>query len=165
MEQEVLQLIADGVIDVTRLRQPSTSIKLRRSKQSTPGKRKSLWTRPIIADGSSHPPRTRRFVPTTQPLQVQPTTFWRWCKQLSSSDAQQVTSATNPTGKLRLSKAGFPIDHRTAFRQELFANQNWQSRVQRGKAYEVAEVDFEGTVRGVTLGTLRLIIDLFHKST
>lgn len=157
-EQEVVRLIAGGIIGVTRVRRPSTSIKLR-STQSTLGTRKSLWTRPTSSVSLPTTPRLGRVARPNQPIEIIQTSFWQWCKQLSSSDAQQVTSATNPTGKLRLSKAGFLIDHRNAFRQEMFANQAWQTRVQRGKAYEIVEVDFDVVIRGNALGTLRLTID------
>ena len=158
-EHDVLQLIADGIIDVTRVRQPSAPIKRRRSTQSTLGRRKSLWIRPATTITPLTYPRSGRSTRPKQPIGITQTTFWQWCKQLSSSDAQQVTSATNPTGKLRLSKAGFPIDHRTAFRQEMFGKQNWQPKILRGNAYEVAEIDFDVVVRGNALGTLKLTID------
>ena len=159
-EQNVLQLIADGVIDVPQVRRSTASIKLRRSTQSTLGRRVRLWTPPTGGKSS-----VRRTPHSGRPLPAPTGTanliphFTRWCKQLSKSDAQQVTQATNPTGKLRLSKAGFDIDLQTAFRNDLFGAANWQAVTRNGKTYEVAEVDFEVQVRGNALGTLTLTVD------
>ena len=82
-----------------------------------------------------------------------------WCKKLASSDAQQVKAGTNPTGKLRLAQAGFPINHRTWFRNVLFADLQWTTRVDRQQNYEVANVRFEVRVRGKSWAPLMLSVD------
>jgi hypothetical protein len=83
----------------------------------------------------------------------------RWFKQMQSSDAQWVSERTNPTGKLRLSQAGFPIDHRKYFRYQLFDNQVWNSVTRSGNTYNIATIPFDVTVRGKHLGSQPLVID------
>ena len=164
-EQDVQKLIADGVIDVPQVRQPSASIKTRRNKRSTLGRRSRMWTPPTSTRSPasrSAASRTRLPPPVTVPTATSAsaaTGFSRWCKQLSKSDAQQVTQATNPTGKLRLSKAGFDIDLQTAFRNELFGSANWQTLTRSGKTYEAADIDFDVNVQGNHFGMLTLTVD------
>ncbi len=169
-EQDVQRLIADGVIDVPQIRRPSTSIKNRRGKRSTLGKRSRMWTPPAVARSAvSRPASARSSSAGSRPSANRPapnnaapnttSTFTRWCKQLSKSDAQQVTQATNPTGKLRLSKAGFDIDLASAFRSDMFGAANWQTLTRNGKTYEAAEIDFDVEVRGNWFGTLTLTVD------
>ena len=84
----------------------------------------------------------------------------RWAKKLASSDAQKVKAGTKRTGKLRLTKSVFNIDHIQYFRYDLFAPQSWQAEVRSGgKTYEVAMVDFDVTFSGRSLGTRTLMID------
>jgi HKD family nuclease len=83
----------------------------------------------------------------------------RWCKYLRSSDAQQVAAGTNPTGKLRLSKARLPIDHKTWFRNTFFENCAWREEDRNGVIYDVAEVSFGVIFLGQYLGEKTLRID------
>jgi hypothetical protein len=78
---------------------------------------------------------------------------------LSSSDAQQVKSGTNPTGKLRLSKAWHDIDHKTWFRDVFLDGIPWQSEVRQGNTYEVANVRFQVIVDDREIGNFSLAID------
>lgn len=84
-----------------------------------------------------------------------------WSKELSRADAQQPTaSGTNPTGVLRLSKAGHPINHRRWFRDRLFGPAAWNAaRDRRGNPIEVAQVPVEVNVMSTSLGTIDLQVD------
>ena len=83
----------------------------------------------------------------------------RWCKLLKSSDAQWVRTGTNPTGKLRLAQAGHPIDQRRYFRYQLFGGEAWSGETRQGKSYEVAQAEFEVTIRNQHLGRISLVLD------
>lgn len=83
----------------------------------------------------------------------------RWFKKLPNSDAQQPQTG-NPTGALRLTKAGHDIDWRTYFRQVFFAGQNWQStQSQHGQPLDYANVTFDVVVDGHDLGKHTLRVD------
>lgn len=140
------------------------------------GKRQRLWTpnkRPPAPGRPAAPPvmpggqsqagataSTSSSSPSNPGPPVTPSvSAMRWCKQMKSSDAQWVSQGTNPTGKLRLAQAGFPIDHRRYFRYQLFGSQMWSSTSRSGKTYDVAPVPFDVTVRGNHLGTINLVID------
>src|SRR5690606_7047326 len=90
---------------------------------------------------------------------VAPAGVLSWTKRLSPSDAQQVGSGTNPTGKLRLAKADNPIDHKTWFRETFFEDENWTTQMRNGRPYEVASVDFDISIGGSSIGTRTLIVD------
>ncbi len=80
-----------------------------------------------------------------------------WSKRLSASDAQHPpTVGSNPTGNLRLSQAGHPIDWRTYFRREFFGGQTWSDAA--GSKQETS-VSFQVTIDGADLGVQRLPID------
>lgn len=82
----------------------------------------------------------------------------KWCKKLGESDAQRPKKG-NPTGKLRLSKAGFPINKDTWFRYDFF-NTAWQAASdQNGKPIDVTTVIFEVRVNGRSLGYQNLTVD------
>ncbi len=83
----------------------------------------------------------------------------RWCKELRRSDAQQVRADTNPTGKLRLAKAKFAIEHQTYFREVFFGGESWAGVERRKTLYEECSVPFHCTVHGVDLGEQVLRID------
>lgn len=72
----------------------------------------------------------------------------RWAKLLKRSDAQQVPAGTNPTGKLRLGQARFPIDQETWFREVLFGDQEWVASERRGVTYEEVHVPFHVSRHG-----------------
>lgn len=80
----------------------------------------------------------------------------RWCKKLDRSDAQRVIG--NPTGKLRLGKAGHPIDKNTWFRQDFF-NTSWQQQIQNLQPVNVTSVRFDVRVGGQSRGQQNLIVD------
>jgi HKD family nuclease len=48
-----------------------------------------------------------------------------WSKVLKPSDVLQAKSGTNPTGCLRLTQAGYPIDQTTHFRKNIFGKLAW----------------------------------------
>jgi hypothetical protein len=81
-----------------------------------------------------------------------------WSKTLGHADAQQrVRPETNPTGNLRLAKAGHDIDHLTWFRYHLFGPATWTpGQDSRGNPIEEATVSIEVTVGGVGLGATDL---------
>lgn len=82
----------------------------------------------------------------------------RWTKELPASDGQRPPHAgTNPTGNVRLVKAGNPIDWRTYFREEMFGSADWVSETP-GSAKEVATVEFRVTVDGRDEGAHSLLV-------
>ena len=84
-----------------------------------------------------------------------------WSKVLSATDAQHPPRVgSNPTGNLRLVKAGHDINHRTFFRRELFGHLIWTvSADSRGNSIELAEASVEVTVNGNNYGQVTFIID------
>jgi len=85
-------------------------------------------------------------------------------KNLPSSDAQQVSGKTNPTGVLRLAQARFKlndtlIDFKTYFRNEVFDRLDWaqKTRVQNSPLEEV-HTDFQIEIDGVSKGIFNLRI-------
>jgi HKD family nuclease len=84
-----------------------------------------------------------------------------WSKTLNSTDAQHPPhAASNPTGNLRLSKAGNPIDHLSWFRRELFRDENWVGGVDtRGNPLETATVAVDVVVASSSVGTVDIRID------
>lgn len=83
----------------------------------------------------------------------------RWCKQLSASDALQTSQGTNPTGKLRLGRAGQDIDQTAWFRHDLFGNRTWIAEIRRGKRYETAHIPFNVQMPSARFGEKTLLID------
>ncbi|MFL5898018.1 MAG: hypothetical protein ACJ76D_06090 [Solirubrobacterales bacterium] len=84
-----------------------------------------------------------------------------WSKTLSKSDAQHPTNpSTNPLGNVRLTKGNSPYDWRIWFREELFAEEEWQQRTDRmGNPIEVASVSFLVIVDGEEVGIVDLEVD------
>jgi hypothetical protein len=84
-----------------------------------------------------------------------------WFKQMKRSDAQWVDrEGTNVTGKLRLTKEEFDIDHQTFFVQQFFSNVLWEPELRStGKTYIVAYVNFDITIGSILLGRRTLKID------
>jgi hypothetical protein len=133
------------------------------------GVRSRLWTaqrRPPAAAGvgtggtpSSVTPSSTPATPPTTNAPARSLTIARWCKELKSSDAQWVSANTNPTGKLRLSQAKHPIDQRRYFRYQLFGNEAWFQTIRGANSYDVADVEFDVTIRGKSLGKINLRID------
>lgn len=84
----------------------------------------------------------------------------RWFKKLSNSDAQQKgTSNTNPTGNLKLTQAGLPIDQKLFFRHDFFRICAWSSEGLERGVKEEAVVVFEVAANGRVLGQYPLRID------
>jgi len=84
----------------------------------------------------------------------------RWGKLLKGTDAQQPPQqGTNPTGKLRLTKSQFDIDHKTFFREDFFGDETWETEVRGNQTYEVAMVEFDVIIDGVNKGTHSLMVD------
>jgi HKD family nuclease len=81
-----------------------------------------------------------------------------WSKTLGHADAQQPARAgTNPTGNLRLAKAGHDVDHLTWFRRDLFGPATWTpSQDSHGNPIEEATVSMGVTLGGVELGATDL---------
>lgn len=70
-----------------------------------------------------------------------------WTKKLPQGDAQQNRNPrTNPTGDMRLTRAGHPIDQTVFFRYDLFGGLPWVPA--EGSDVESAEVDMQVTVDG-----------------
>jgi hypothetical protein len=85
----------------------------------------------------------------------------RWVKVLNRTDAQHPpNAASNPTGNLRLSQARQRIDHRTWFRQALFAGCDWRRDFDsKGNAIETALVEMDATLGGAGIGTVEIRLD------
>lgn len=144
---DIETLTKGGVINVPQPQTPPTpeAVIRRGLKRIRIGRRKRFWS----ATSATPSPAPPTGLAVTS-----------WAKRLPSSDAQQVTGSTNPTGKLRLAKARHDIDPKTFFRSELFAPATWQAEVRSdGKTYEVALVDFEVAIGNKSLGTLTLKVD------
>lgn len=78
----------------------------------------------------------------------------KWFKKLTVSDAQRKLSG-NQRGSITLTKAGFPIDAQTYFRNELFGSVDWiTGKTRTGLSLETASVRFKTVVLGQDLGTL-----------
>lgn len=80
----------------------------------------------------------------------------KWSKVLPAGDAQHPPSG-NPTGNLRLTKAGHDIDWLTWFRTDLFRPAAWRTATDvNGNAIERATIPFDVTINGLALGTKEL---------
>jgi hypothetical protein len=89
------------------------------------------------------------------------TTEAAWSKVLSGTDAQHPPQPdSNPTGNLRLSQARNPIDHRTWFRYELFADAAWITGTDTNdNPLETATVPMRVTIARADLGWIDLRVD------
>lgn len=75
-----------------------------------------------------------------------------WWKQMSRSDAQQPRRVnTNPTGNLKLTKAGHDIDIETYFREEMFGDLAWVSEQTARGPRESTEATFDVVIDGVSV--------------
>jgi len=149
---DIDRLVADGLVNVPQPEAPRLPGGARSHRaRARAGTRRRLWGRSTPRRRGSGRPGVRARGRATAPL--------RWWKQLAPSDAQQVTGRTNPTGKLRLAKAGHDIDHKTFFRRRMFRGVRWRRETRGGKRYEVADVEFDIVVRGRFLGTMALRVD------
>jgi len=81
----------------------------------------------------------------------------RWSKRLPASDAQRPPQVdTNPTGNVRLTKAGHPIDWTSFFRNKLFGDATWTPETTSDK--ETTTIDFRVTILGQDRGKYPLMI-------
>jgi len=84
----------------------------------------------------------------------------RWWKRMTASDAQQPrTTNTNPTGNLKLTKAGHAIDWQTYFRRQMFGDAVWTVEQTERGPLEKALIDFEAIVEGTSRGRHPLKVD------
>lgn len=82
-----------------------------------------------------------------------------WDKELTDSDAQQVTRGARMTF-LRFTKGDHPIDHTTWFRDVFFADAEWQDSTSNlGHPTEKAKVNIHVVILGQDLGTCLMYID------
>ena len=83
----------------------------------------------------------------------------RWYKRLPHSDAQHpLTTASNPTGNLRLNRAGAAIDWRRYFRYDLFGDASWSATATAGGTLEAAVIPFYVTVGSNYIGLINLTV-------
>jgi hypothetical protein len=157
----VERLLAAHVLLANR---PARQSSGRRTAAAQSGSARHRNSRLITIPRLPSPPRPASVpvaTPVSPPLPPRAATMaaLRWCKQLPSSDAQWVSPGTNPTGKLRLTKARHVIEHETYFRDDFFGRANWQTMTRRGNEMDVAVIPFDVTIRGVHLGRVDLTID------
>jgi HKD family nuclease len=70
----------------------------------------------------------------------------RWFKELKRTDAQHVNPGSNPTGNLRLVRAGLDLDQTTYFRSDFFASEVWAQTPKPKGTLEEAIVSFDVTI-------------------
>jgi hypothetical protein len=154
---DVRRLTAASLIDVPQPELPELPEPTAQRAALRAGRRSRLWRPSVLAAPPAAAVVARRR--PGRPLAPTGATL-HWCKDLRSSDAQRVGAGTNPTGKLRLTESGFPIDHRTYFRQQFFQPAVWTAEVRSGgKTYEVANIDFDVRIHGRSIGVQTLAID------
>lgn len=122
---------------------------------------------PAVSIPKAAPKSTKRKTPksigkSTSPKGKQ-TLVWQK-KNLPSSDAQQVSGNTNPTGVLRLAQARFKvndtlINFKTYFRNEIFGQLNWVQRArEKNSPLEETYVNFQLEIDGTPKGVFSLRI-------
>ena len=90
-----------------------------------------------------------------------------WKKdKLSKSDAQRISSGTNPTGNLKLAQGGFKkdglfVNQQKYFRETVFGFLNWAKTNSKKQSYEETFADFRILILGNDFGihTLKLSHD------
>jgi hypothetical protein len=108
----------------------------------------------------SKSPTQTAAAPAAQPVKQIPQVqvVRRWFKEMDWTAAQKPKSAnSNPTGNLRLSQEGFPIDHQTYFISDFFVGLPWSPRSGHESQLEVI-VAFDAYVDGVSYGELDIRI-------
>ncbi|WP_258802630.1 phospholipase D family protein [Pseudarthrobacter sp. NS4] len=101
----------------------------------------------------------RRPTLTGMPAQL-PAAFVvkRWFKTMDKTAAQQPPSErSNPTGNLRLSQEGFPIQHKTYFEQVFFSGLPWAPRPNDPTVAEVS-VQFDVYIDGQSYGMVPIVV-------
>jgi len=163
-DADIQSLTDAGIINLPQPAKPRLAI-ARATRSMGLGRRDRLWA----ARSARGVPSVTAIIPRSEaskaiisprilPAQATIITH-KWCKKLASSDAQQVGSGTNPTGKLRLTQSRFDIDHQRWFRNEMFGSLDWSELAKNGNRYEQATVSFSVRVRGTQLGNLNLRVD------
>jgi hypothetical protein len=109
------------------------------------------------SDGGQPPTASGTGAGTSSPIQTGGPVVKRWYKKLLRSDAQQVSGATNPTGKLRLSRSGADVDQTTYFRNDFFGVAPWANKA--GSQVELVTIPFSVTIGGQSIGTINLLVD------
>ncbi|WP_162239001.1 MULTISPECIES: phospholipase D family protein [unclassified Rathayibacter] len=80
----------------------------------------------------------------------------RWFKQMDHTAAQRPRAAnSNPTGNLRLSQEGFPLNNQTYFISDFFGGLPWTPNLDNLSEMEV-NVTFDAYINGETLGPIDL---------
>ncbi|QDU67313.1 phospholipase D family protein [Engelhardtia mirabilis] len=156
-------LLDQGVLQTAAHRRASrtASRAAGEARRRVPGLRRDRLWRPatrIAADGTGEEAAEAVAEGTPGPTRGR-VEHLRWCKRLKRSDAQQVPAGTNPTGKLRLAQARFPIDQQRYFREEFFGDATWAEVERRGTLYEECSVPFSVSIHGVDLGEQVLRVD------
>lgn len=106
---------------------------------------------------SREPRRRPVAAPPTASVFLPADVIRRWIKKLTYSDAQQPQRPrSNPTGNMRLTQAGHPIDQTTYFRQVFFSDANW--RVRSGSLEETT-VTFDVSIDGKAFASRQLKVD------
>jgi hypothetical protein len=108
-----------------------------------------------LMGGTAAQPATRPAAPVNPALAALGDTITRrWFKQMDWTAAQVPRQAgSSTTGNLRLSKSGFPINHRTYFVEDFFGGLPWTLRAERASESEV-EVRFNCSIDGVSHGLI-----------
>ncbi|MDP2233480.1 MAG: phospholipase D family protein [Actinomycetota bacterium] len=152
--EDIAELVAAGIVSLA-------SPRFTRKKTTKTGDAASTPQRGAGRRLNLYP--TAPLAPFTPPEEATPAdtsdVALAWSKVLQSSDAQQVGANTNPTGKLRLAKAGHDIDHKTWFREVFFDGAQWTTEMRGNRPYEVATVPFEVTIDGASMGVKNLVVD------
>lgn len=161
-ESDINALKEDEIINVVQaqaiLKRVSSKIERRTAGQL--GTRRSLWRSPRRRRATAVSKFTVLIAEEagTTSIKVQ-NVVMRWSRILNASNAQQVRPGTNPTGKLRLSKARHDIDFRTWFRHVLFGEAEWSEEDRQGKRYEVTRLTFHVEFLDKNLGQQVLMVD------
>lgn len=104
--------------------------------------------------------RTERTRGTGPREPVQERRKLKWFKKMSRADSQQPAGAkTNPTGNLKLTKAGQNIDRESFFRDQLFGDADWTSETREAGELEKATVSIEVYVEDESFGKLDFKVD------
>lgn len=151
------RLHADGLL-IRRGAQRRRDARGRASANGDRGIRRLRWRPPHGVGGEPPERESEPFEPTPARTQRGGVVL-RWCKQLSASDALQTSGGTNPTGKLRLGRAGHDIDQNTWFREVMFGSQTWVAVTRRAKRYEEAHIPFNVQMARTKPKKVTLLVD------
>ena len=150
------QLHTDGLL-VGRASQRRRAAGMRTAAQGNRAVRRPRW-RPFDGVATELDRESEPFEPISERSR-RGRMVLRWCKRLSASDALQTSGGTNPTGKLRLGRAGHDIDQNTWFRHVMFANQTWVAVNRGAKRYEAAHIPFNVKMGRARASKRTLLVD------